>query len=166
MSVLCAFRERRKAETIAEILALVMCGMPRWSLKVVCPSTVPLNTWASKVKEEIKEVEATGFVGYPEEDQMWVTGVPSAYTALAQFNKAYVQNKRHREKVARAAEIKEAKADVKSKSKKRSEEGKEQNEEKQDNRKKKRQSSGDTKQSTAPEPGAHQHQQGEATGGS
>ena len=85
---------------------------------------------------------------------MWVTGVPITYTALAQFNKAYVPNERHREKVARAAEIKEAKADAKSKSKKRSEEEMEQNEEKQDNPKKKKRRSGDTKQSTAPEPGA------------
>ena len=53
-----------------------MCGMPRWSLNVVCPSTVPLNTLATKVEEEVKEVEATCFVPYPEEDQMWITGVP------------------------------------------------------------------------------------------
>ena len=53
MSILYAFHERRDTGTIAEILALIMCGMPRWSLKVVCPSTVPLNTLASKVKEEV-----------------------------------------------------------------------------------------------------------------
>ena len=122
MSVLYAFHERRDTGTIAETLALIMCGMPCWSLKVVCLSTVPLNTLATKVKEEVKEVEATGFVGYPEEDRIWVTGVPLTYTALARVNKAYVQNERHRDKVAKAAEIKDAKADAKSKSKKRSEE--------------------------------------------
>ena len=153
-SILYAFHERHDTGLIAEILALMMCGMPRWSLKVVCPSTVPLNTLATKVKEEVKEVEATGFVGNPEEDRMWVTGVPLTYTALAQFNKAYVQNERHRDKVARTAEIKDAKADAKSKSKKRSEEEIKHNEENQDNAKKKKQRSGDKKQSTAHEPGA------------
>ena len=154
MSILYAFHERRDTGTITEILALIMCGMPRSSLKVVCPSTVPLNTLATKVKEGVKEVEATGFVRYPEEDRMWVTGVPLTYTALAQFNKAYVQNERHLDKVAKAAEIKEAKADTKSKCKKRSEEDMGHNEENQDNAKKKRWRSGDTKQSTAHEQGA------------
>ena len=154
MSILYAFHERCNTGTMAGILALIMCGMPRWSLKVVCPSTVPLNTLATKVKEGFKEVEATSFVEYPEEDGMWVTGVPITYTALAQFNKAYVQNERHRDKVARAAEIKEANADAKNKSKKRSEQEMEQNEENQDNAKKKRRKGGDTKQRTPHEPGA------------
>ena len=154
MSILYAFHERRDTRTITEILALIMCGMPRSSLKVVRPSTLPLNTLATKVKEEVKEVEATGFVGYPEEDQMWVTGVPLTYTALAQFNKAYVQNGRHLDKVAEAAEIKEAKADAQSKSKKQSKEEMEHNEENQDNAKKKRWRSCDTKQATPHEPGA------------
>ena len=74
---------------------------------------------------------------------MWVTGVPLTYTVLAHFNKAYVQNERHRDKVARAAKIKDAKADAKSESKKRSGKEMEQNEENQDNRKKKRRRSGD-----------------------
>ena len=154
MSILYAFHEQRATGTIAEILALIMCGMPRWSLKVVCPITVPLNTLATKVKEEVKEVEATGFVRYPGEERMWVTPGPLTYKALAQFNKAYVQNERHRDRVARAAEIKNAKAHAKGKSKKRSEEEMEHNEENVDNAKKKRQRSGDTKQSTAHEPGA------------
>ena len=154
MSILYAFHERRDRGTIAEILALIMCGMPRWSLKVVCPSTVPLKTLATKVKEKVKEVEATGFVGYPEEDRMWVTGVPITYTALPQFNKVYVQNQRHRDKVIRAAEITEPKADAKSKSKKRSKEEMEHNEENQDNTKKKRRRSGGTRRSTAHKQGA------------
>ena len=62
MSILYAFHERRDTGTIAEIFALIMSGMLRWRLKVVCPSTVPLKTLATKVKEEVKEVEATGFV--------------------------------------------------------------------------------------------------------
>ena len=154
MSILYAFHERRNTGTSAEILALIMCGVPRWILKVVCPSTVPLNRLATKVKEGVREVEATAFVGYPEEDQMWVTGVRVTYRALAQFNKAYVQNEGHRDKVASAAGIKKAKADAKNKSKKPNEEEMEQNEEKQDNAKKKRRRTGDTKQSTAHEPGA------------
>ena len=86
--------------------------------------------------------------------RVWVTGVPITYTALPQFNKVYVQNQRLRDKVARAADITEAKADVKSKSKKRSEEEMEHNEENQDNAKKKRRRSGDTRRSTAHKPGA------------
>ena len=85
---------------------------------------------------------------------MSVTGPHVAYTALAQFNKAYIQNERHREKVATADELKEAKAEAKSKSLKQSKEEMEQNEENQDNPKKKRRRSGDAEQSTAPQPGA------------
>ena len=96
-------------ETVAEILALIMCGMPRWSLNMVCPNTVPLNTLESQVKEEIKEVEAIGFVPYSKKDQIWATGVPVTYTALAQFNNVYVQNESHHEIVAKPAETKKSK---------------------------------------------------------
>ena len=56
MSILYAFHERHDTETIAEILALFMCGMPRWSLKVVRPSTVPLNTLASKSNRRLRRL--------------------------------------------------------------------------------------------------------------
>ena len=76
MGILYAFHQRRNIETIADILAVIMCGMPRGSLKVVCGSTVPLNTLAPKIEEEIKKVEGTGSLGYPEEDLMWPSAVP------------------------------------------------------------------------------------------
>ena len=90
MRILYAFHQQRDTETIAEILAIIMCGMPGWSLKMIHSSKRPLNTLASKVKEGIRELEATGFDRCPEEDQMWVTGVPVTYTALEQFNTAYI----------------------------------------------------------------------------
>ena len=124
----------------------VLADIQNFALRAHCVHGIP--------RQEVKQVEATGSVEYTEVDPTWVTGVPLTYTALAQFNRAYVQNEKHRDKVARAAEIKEAKADAKGKSKKRSKEEMEHNERNHNNTKKKRRRSGDTKQPTAHEPGA------------